>query len=211
VLEQFFIAIILGLTGGIMPGPIILLAFSEILKSPKKGLANGGIYLIVAGLTEFAIGLFLVATSSWLNIPEIILHSIAIIGSVLLGYIAYQVYKIRKIEYDNSKHKIGVWHIFILMLFNGPMWIFWISICVPSALKLGDLVNFGQYLFIVIFEISMMFGLGVMLFGFNSFRKVFTNEKLIRKIFIILSILLFIIAAKILYSEITFFVEFLHS
>ena len=95
-LEHIFTAIILGITGGIIPGPIIILAFSEVLRSPDKGLINGGKYLLFAGLSDFIIGLFLIATSSWLNIPPIVFHAIAIIGVIMLVYLSVQVYKIHK-------------------------------------------------------------------------------------------------------------------
>jgi threonine/homoserine/homoserine lactone efflux protein len=207
--EYVFIAIILGFTGGLIPGPIIILAFSEIIKSPKNGLVNGAKYIVFAGLTEFLIGFFLVATSSLIIIPVVILHIITIIGILMLFYIGYQVYRIRKIEYNSTAKKIGIVHIVVLMLLNGPLWLFWISVCVPAALKLGDLINFGEYLFIIIFEISMMFGLAIILFGFNSFRNLLTKEKIIGRIFSILSAALFFIALRILYSEIISLIEFI--
>lgn len=83
-MNDFLTPIILGIVGGITPGPIILLAFSEVLKDSKKGLANGGIYLIYAGLTEFFIGLFLIYSSKSFQIPAIVFHVLSIIGILLL-------------------------------------------------------------------------------------------------------------------------------
>ncbi len=205
IFEQIFTAIILGFVGGITPGPIILLAFSEILRSQKKGLVNGAMYLIFAGLTEFFIGLFLILTTSFLEIPQIILHTISLIGVIILLMLAYQIFQIHKIEYKKTTKKVKVWHIISLMLLNGPLWMFWISVCIPTAFKLGEMISYGEFLFLFIFEISMMIGLAIMLFGFNSFRSVFKNEKIISRVFLILSFLLFFIAVKVLYSEVLFF------
>src|SRR3989338_7696255 len=106
--------ILLGFIGGLTPGPILLIALSEILRSPHKGIINGGMYIIVAGLTEFFIGLFLIATSAWLKIPDIVFHIFAIVGVIMLVYIAIQLYKIKKVDYEKEQKKISAKHIVAL-------------------------------------------------------------------------------------------------
>ncbi len=204
-MNEILTPIILGLIGGVTPGPIILLAFSEVLKDSKKGLANGGIYLIYAGLTEFFIGLFLIITSKSFQIPAIVFHILSIIGIALLIYIAIKIFNINSIKYDDKLTSIRPIHIIGLMILNGPLWIFWISVCLPSAFKLGQLINHGEYLFLLIFEISMMTGLGIMLFGFNTFRDYFSNYKIVRNTFRILTIILSLLIIKMIYSESFFF------
>ncbi len=103
IYKDIFTAITLGFIGGLIPGPIIFLAFSEILKSPKKGFSNGAMYIFVAGLTEFLIGVFLVVTSTWLKIPSIIFHILSLIGFIILLYIAFQLFKIKKIDFNEQK------------------------------------------------------------------------------------------------------------
>lgn len=201
--------IILGLIGGVTPGPIILLAFSEVLKNSKKGLANGGIYLIYAGLTEFFIGLFLIITSTSFQFPTIVFHLLSIIGITLLIYIAIKMFSISSIKYDKNIKSIRPHHIIGLMILNGPLWIFWISVCLPSAFNLGKFINYGEYIFLVIFEISMMTGLGIMLFGFNAFRDYFSNKKIVSRIFHVLTILLGFLIVKMIYTESLFFYFFI--
>ena len=123
----------------------------------------------------------------------------------MLVYIAIQLYKIKKVDYEKEQKKISAKHIVALMVFNGPMWLFWVSVCLPIAFSLGDKVNHGEYLFVLIFEISMIVAMAVIFFGFNYFRKFLSNEKIIRKVFIVLSLFIFLIALKILYKEILFF------
>ncbi|MFC2151198.1 hypothetical protein ACFLSE_01610 [Bacteroidota bacterium] len=202
---DLLVPIFLGFIGGITPGPIILLAFSEILKDSKKGLKNGGIYLIYAGLTEFFIGLFLIITSTIFQFPPIIFHTLSIIGIIVLIYIAFKIFGIKSIEYETQSKKIKRGHIIALMLLNGPLWIFWISVCLPAAFNLGQIFDYGEYLFLVLFELSMMTGLGIALFGFNSFRKYFSNEKITSRIFRVLTILISILIVKIIYTESLFF------
>jgi threonine/homoserine/homoserine lactone efflux protein len=205
ILNEILTPIILGLIGGVTPGPIILLAFSEILKDSKKGLANGGIYLIYAGLTELFIGLFLIITSKSFQVPAIVFHLLSIIGIALLIYIAIKIFNIRSIKYDNKTTSIKPIHIIGLMILNGPLWIFWISVCLPSAFKLGQLVNHGEYIFLLVFEFSMMTGLGIMLVGFNTFRDYFSNYKIVRITFRILTIILGLLIIKMIYTESFFF------
>lgn len=201
--------IFLGFIGGVTPGPIIFLAFSEVLKDSKKGLVNGGVYLLFAGITEFFIGLFLISTSKNLNLSPIVFHALAIAGIILLIYIAINIFRINSINPKNKPTKINSKHIIALMLLNGPLWMFWLSVCLPAAFSLGQVFKYGEYLFLVIFELSMMSGLAIMLFGFNAFREHFSNEKIVRRIFQILTFLLSLLIIKMIYSESIYFYTFL--
>jgi threonine/homoserine/homoserine lactone efflux protein len=203
IFKDISTAIILGLIGGLTPGPVIILALSEILRSPTKGISNGTMYIAVAGLTEFCIGFFLVATSSWLKIPPFIFHMLAVVGAFLLFYIAFQLYKIKHFQYEQENKKVGVKHIIMLMILNGPMWLFWISVCLPIAFSLGNQIHYGQYLFIAIFEVSMVTALAAIFFSFRLLRKYLSNEKIVGKVFIILSVLIFLIGLRLLYSEVS--------
>ena len=200
-------AIILWLIWWVTPWPVILIAFSEMLKSPKKWLKRGILFLFIAAITEFFIALFLILSFSFLQIPEFIFHIISLVWVLVLLYIAYQVYKVRKIEYSEDTKQVKAWHIFTLMMLNGPMWVFWLSVCLPEAFKLWNILPYWEFIFLIIFEISMMIWLGLILFSFYWFRKAFTNEKIVGKIFLILSLLLFGIAVKILYTEIIYFIS----
>ena len=197
--------VILGFIGGITPGPIILLAFSEVLKDSKKGLINGGMYLVFAGITEFFIGLFLITASRSFNLPPIVFHILSIIGIILLSYIAIRIFGIQSINTEKQTKHVTKYHIIGLMLVNGPLWMFWLSVCIPAAFRLGQQINFGEYLFLFIFELSMMTGLAIMLFGFNSFKKYLTNEKIVKSIFRVITVLLVLLILKMIYSEIIFF------
>ncbi len=197
-------AIILGFTDGITPGPIILTAFSEILKSPKGGLFKGGKYLLVAALTEFCIALFLVTSSKIFSIPEIVFKILSFLGAGMLIYIGIIVLKIKSLNNEEKKENVKPWHIFVFMVFNGPMWLFWISVYIPEAHKMNTYIAFSDYLFVIIFEIFMIIGLDIIIYGFYSFRKLLLSEKFIKNVFRILSILIFLVAAKILYSSCEF-------
>lgn len=164
------------------------------------------LYITVAAITEFCVGFFLIFTASWFKIPNIFFHFLAVLGAVLLFYISFQLYKIKKLHYHNTQHsRASVGHILLIMLLNGPLWLFWTSVCLPLAFKLGNQINSGQYYFLFIFQFSMFLAMNILLFSFFSFRKIFLNEKIARKVFILLSFIMFLIACKVMYTEIVFF------
>lgn len=206
IFNDILTALVLWLVWGLSPGPIILLSFSEILRSPKDGLKNGGMYLVIAWLTEFFIGLFLIGTAAWLKIPVMIFHGLAILGIAMLLFIAFQILKIRTIDYTQEQKQMSIFHIALFVLLNWPLWLFWISVCLPAAFRLGDKIYLGEYVFAIIFEIGVILGLAVMLFGFNSFRNFFSREEIVRRIFTALGILLILMAGRMAYEELLFFI-----
>ena len=198
--------VLLGFVGGLAPGPVIFLSFSEILSSKKKGMHRALLYITVAAVTELCIGSFLIFTASSFQIPSMVFHFLAILGAILLFYISFQLFKIKKLHYHNTQHnRVSVGHIILLMLLNGPLWLFWTSVCLPLAFKLGNQINSGQYYFLFIFQFSMFLAMNLLLFSFFSFRNMFSNKKIARKVFVVLSLIMFLIACKVMYREIVFF------
>jgi threonine/homoserine/homoserine lactone efflux protein len=126
--KDIITALYLGIIGGLVPSPILFLGLSEIVISRKKGISRGSMYIVVAGLTEMGIGLFLIITASWLKIPQIVFHSFAIIGVGLLIYIAIQLFKLKKIDYQQDRKSVGISSVILLMVFNGAVWLFWLSV-----------------------------------------------------------------------------------
>lgn len=98
-------AIILWLIWWLTPWPIIILSFSEILKSPKKWLSKWWMYVFIAWMTEFFIWLFLITSWKFLAIPSFIFHILSIIWILILLYLSYIIYKIDSISWDKNKLK----------------------------------------------------------------------------------------------------------
>ncbi|KKU55653.1 MAG: hypothetical protein UX77_C0009G0029 [Parcubacteria group bacterium GW2011_GWA1_47_11] len=196
----------LGIIGGLVPGPILFLGLSEMVISRKKGINRGSMYIIVAGLTEMAIGLFLIITASWLKIPAIVFHGFAIIGIGLLIYIAIELFKLKKIDYQQEQKNVGVSQVILLMIFNGTVWLFWLSVCLPIAFSLGSQINLGEYLFVLIFEVAMVATMLTIFFGFSYFQKFFYDKKNVETFLNVLSFLILLVAVKVLYEELVFWI-----
>jgi threonine/homoserine/homoserine lactone efflux protein len=67
-----------------------------------------------------AIGVFLVVTFSWFKIPQTIFHIFSILGIAMLIYIATQLFKTKKIDYEKEQKYIGTIGIILLMVHYGP-------------------------------------------------------------------------------------------
>lgn len=132
---------------------------------------------------------------------------LSLIWVFILLYIAYSIYKINSIEYSEKspEKNIQIKHIIAIMIFNGPMWIFWLSVCLPTAFQLAEKIQYGEYLFLLVFEIFMILWLSIMLLTFHFFRKIFLNKWLVKKIFFVLAFAIFCIAARSFFAEIQYF------
>lgn len=206
MLDIIFTTILIWLMWWLTPWPIIFISFSEILKNEKSWLYNWLKYVFVSWITEFFIGLFLIITYSYLNIPTYIFHFLWILGSLMLIYISYNILKIKDIDYKEKNNTLKTKHIVYLMLFNWPMWVFWVTVCIFVSFKFWQYIIYWQYLFLVIFEFFMLLWSWILLLLFKFFRKLLINERFINKNFTILAILIFILAIKVLYWEIIYFI-----
>jgi threonine/homoserine/homoserine lactone efflux protein len=208
ITSQVLTAITLGFIAGAIPGPIIFLAFSEILRSPRQNFLTTSRYVYLAGITELFIGLFLVTTSSLISIPDFIFPGLSMLGGLLLVYLGFQT----KQAYKSYQHNIEIkplssTAIVVLMLLNGPLWLFWLSVNLPNAFLMGKSIFLGKYLFVCIFEIGMMSSMSILLFLFKSFRRIFSNTKLLKLLYLVLALALVFFGIKLLYSGALFFLH----
>lgn len=200
--------VILGFIGGITPGPILVMAFSEILMKSKRSIKRAIEIILVTVLTETLIAVFLITTARILEIPAVIFHAVSIIGISILFMLSLKMFRIKEINTQAERKETSLFHIFLIMIFNGPLWMFWISICLPIVNQVGEVVQYGEYLYLIIFEISMIAGITLMFFIFTYATKNVGNNKTIKKIYISLGIVLSLLASKMLVSEIKYFTNY---
>lgn len=203
MLEIFLMAAILGLMGGMIPGPILSVSIVELL-SPKPQTLLVLKYILAASLVEFLIGVFLIATAAFIEIPEFILYVFSIIGGLLLLRIVYKLWHID--HADQSTKKISLKNIAALTFFNGSLWIFWISVCVPTALKLKE-ISISPLFFPVIFEIFMVLGHCVLLLAFFFLGQKINNPKICHLIYRILAGFIVLISAKMMWDAVSYFIR----
>lgn len=195
-------ALVLGLIGGLIPGPVLAATFTEILQSPfVKSLR----IIFWAMLTETVIALFSLIILSVFHLSEGFFRAISFIGAAILISIAIRIWKVRKIDTD-EKVRFSLGTISAMILANGVLWMFWITVCVPKAIFLGEKIQFGQYLFLGLVEIGWLVStIGVVLI-FSMFRKILSNPKTISLIFKIFSLVFFYFAFSMIYQSIIYFI-----
>jgi len=196
ILAQIISILILGLIAGASPGPILTSAFTEAF---GKGFIKSLRVIFYAIAAETIVALFILIIIFSVNIPEAFFYTISFVGAVVLIWIASQVWRIKQIS-DNEEI-FSFKKIFVLTIFNGPFWIFWITICVPQAFLLKERIPGGQFLFLVLFEFGWLAATLSMTFLFSRFREVLLRRNLTPFVFKFFATLLFLFAVKIVFQS----------
>jgi threonine/homoserine/homoserine lactone efflux protein len=199
IIAQIFSVFILGLLGGANPGPILASAFTEAL---RKGFIKSPRVIFMAMFAETIIALFILVVFFSIKIPEIFFYIISLAGAGVLVWIALQVWKVKEI--DEGGEIFSFKRIFLLTVFNGPFWIFWITICVPQAFLLKEMIAGGQFLFLALFELGWLLATLFLTFLFSRFRQFLTKKKLTPFVFKFFAILLLLFAIRLTVLSINF-------
>ena len=196
-------AIILGLIGGLIPGPVLAAIFTEILQTSfSKSLR----IIFWAMLTETLIALISLVALSAFNLSEGFFRAISFVGSAILIWIAVSIWKVQKIDTGEKVHfKLGT--ISAMIMANGVLWMFWITVCVPRAIFLGEKIHLGQYLFLGLVEIGWLVSTLCVALIFSSFRKILSNPRTVPLIFKIFSLAFFYFALSMIYQSLHYFLS----
>lgn len=92
-----------------------------------------------------------------------------------------------------------------MILANGGLWIFWITVCVPRAILFGHEVTFGAWLFLLFVEIGWLFSTASLAFIFSRFRKWLSQPHIVPVIFKLFALAFIYFAGTSLYQSIIFF------
>jgi len=196
VLRQIVSIFVLGLLGGANPGPVLTSAFTEAY---RKGFVKSLNVIFYAMLAEAIVALFVLVLFFSIDIPEVFFYLISFIGAIVLIWIASQIWKIEKI--DDNEEIFSFKKLFVLTIFNGPFWIFWITICVPQAFLLKEKILGGQFLFLGLFELGWLFSTLLLTFLFSRFRGILSQKNLTPFVFKFFAVLLFLFAIKLIFQS----------
>ncbi len=187
----------LGIVGGSIPGPILTSVFTEVLAGGfKKSLR----IIFIAMLTESVLAFGIFAVIFNLNIPAEFFYLLSLAGSAVLVWLASQVWRIKKIE-NNQKSIFTLNKIILITVFNGPLWIFWLTVGVPQAFLLTEKYTFGYLIFLFFFQLGWLLANLFWAFVFARFRPLLTKEKFVPYVFKFFALLLIVFAIKATYSS----------
>lgn len=190
----FFEAFILGLIGGAVPGPILTGTFTEILNS---GLLKGLRIVFYALVIETTGALLAILIVYSLGLPALVLQIISIVGSMVLFWLAYQIWHIREINTER-KTIFSLKKIILLTALNSGYWIFWLTVGVSKAFVLDKTIFAGKFIFLGIFELAWLIMTVLLAVIFFQFRPILYKKNLVGTAFKILAGILVILGVKTL-------------
>ena len=203
MINHFIDAFILGLIGGIIPGPVLTTTFTEILQS---GFIRGMRIVLLALISEtFVASICLLILSSF-NLPESIFRALSLVGALILIWIAKSIWKIKRLDTGKQVH-FSFAQITGMILANGVLWTFWITVYVPKAIALSHEIQFGGILLLIIVEIGWLFSTSLVALIFAQFRGLLSNPKVIPILFKIFALTFIYFAISSIYQSILFFIH----
>lgn len=202
MINEIISAFILGLIGGVIPGPVLAATFTEILQS---GFYKSLHIVLWAMFAETVVALISMLILSSLGLPESIFTVMSFVGAGVLIWIATSIWKIDKIDTD-KKISFSLGKIFAMILANGVLWTFWITVCVPKAISLGERVFAGQFLFLTLVEVGWFVSTALVAYLFSQFRNVLSNPKIVSILFKIFALTFIYFALDMTYKSFRFFV-----
>lgn len=199
--NEIISAFALGLIGGVIPGPVLTATFTEILQS---GILKSFRIILWAMLIETIIALISLLAFSSMNFSESVFQSISLVGAAILIWISLSIWKVRGIDTD-EKVRFSLGKISVMIMANGILWTFWVTICVPKAISLGEKIALGNYLFLILVESGWLISTVVVAFVFSRFRKILSDPKIMPIIFKIFALTFIYFAIDMVYGSIKFF------
>lgn len=202
LLFQFAGIFLLGFIAGAIPGQILTSIFTEVL---REGFVQSLKIMVYACVSEIIVASSIMFLLFSLHIPQGVFYGISFVGALVLVWMATQIWRIKKLH---DKGKIFDFKkIFLLTVFNGPLWIFWTTICVPQAYELGQKIFGGQVYLLVMFEIGWAVSTLLLTFVFSRFRPFLVKEGVIGKVFKIFAVVLGLFALRLAATSIFYFVK----
>lgn len=199
--SQIITAFILGLVGGIVPGPVLAATFTEILQS---GFYKSLRIVFLAMFTETMVALVSLIALSSLGLPQSFFYGLSFVGAGILVWIATQLWKIKSLDSGEKVH-FSFGKIAAMIIANGVLWTFWITVCVPKAIVLGEQIQYGQYIFLLLIEVGWLVSTVGTAVVFSMFRKILSNPQAIPIMFKGFALVFVYFALTMVYSSGVFF------
>lgn len=203
MIHELIIAFMLGLIGGVIPGPVITAVFTEILQS---GYLKSLRIIFIALVTETLVALISLTILASLNFNEAFFRGLSLAGAGILLWIAISLWKVKSMDSGKKVH-FGLWKIVIMILSNGVLWTYWITICIPKAILLGERLQLGEYLFMGLVQLGWLISTTLVAFFFSRFRNVLSRPRVIPVLFKLFALAFAYFAADMIFKSVQFFIN----
>lgn len=203
MIHELVIAFMLGLIGGVIPGPVITSIFTEILQS---GFLRSLRIIIIALVVETMVAVISLVILASLDFNEAFFRGLSLAGAAILIWIAVSIWKVRSLD-TGEKVQFGFGKITIMILSNGVLWTYWITICIPKAILLGDQLTLGAYIFMGMVQLGWLTSTIIVAFLFSRFRNILSRPRVIPVIFKIFAGAFVYFAIDMVYKSLVFFLR----
>ncbi|MBN1132382.1 MAG: hypothetical protein JXR52_13285 [Bacteroidales bacterium] len=201
MVQELITALLLGFIGGLIPGPVITAVFTEILQS---GFARSFRIIFIAFFLETLVAVISLLVVIALNFREAVFRGLSFAGAVILVWIAFSIWKVKRID-SGEKVQFGFWKITAMIITNGVLWTYWITICIPKAMLLGERLSAGEYTFMGLVQIGWLISTIMAAFLFSRFRKLLSKPEVVPVVFKIFALTFVYFAIDMTYKSIMFF------
>lgn len=201
MIQELVIAFMLGLIGGVIPGPVITAVFTEILQS---GYLRSLRIIFIALVTESLVAVFSLLFLHSMNFNESFFRALSLAGAAILIWISVSLWKVRTLDTGQKVH-FGFWKIIVMIMSNGVLWTYWLTICIPKAILLNEQIHLGAYAFMGLVQLGWLISTLVVGFLFSRFRKILSRPKVIPVLFKIFALAFAYFALDMVYHSIRYF------
>ena len=141
-----------------------------------------------------------------LDFNEAFFRGLSFAGAVILVWIATSIWKIRTLD-SGERVQFGLWKIVAMILSNGILWTYWITICIPKAILVGERLQQGQYLFMGLVQLGWLISTMMAAFLFSRFRKLLSGPRVIPILFKLFALAFAYFALDMIIKSIQYFTQ----
>ena len=203
MIHELIVACMLGLIGGMIPGPVITAVFTEVLQS---GYIKSLRIIIIALVTESVVAVISLVILASLGFNEAFFRGLSLAGAAILIWISVSIWKVKTLDTGEKVH-FGLWKIILMILSNGILWTYWITICIPKAILLGSQIHLGEYLFMALVQLGWLISTLVVAYLFSRFRLILSRPRVIPVLFKIFALAFAYFAADMIFKSIRYFAQ----
>ena len=200
---EIITAVSLGLIGGLIPGPVITAVFTQILQAGYRSSLR--IIFIAMAVETFVAFISLLLLAS-MGLDEWVFRALSFAGAGVLTWISISLWKIKTLDTD-EKVFFSPWKITIMILTNGVLWTYWITICIPRAMLLAQKVPKGEYLFMAMVQAGWLISTLIVAYIFSRFRTLLSQPRIIPVTFKIFAMIFLYFAIDMTWKSVRFFIQ----
>lgn len=196
-------AITLGFVGGAIPGPVLTTIFTEIVEASFLRSLR---VLFWAMLVETGVRLLALLLVGSLPLDGAVFQGLSLVGAAVLLRIAVKIWRMNAVG-QGTQPSFGFKTLALMIVSNGMLWTYWLTACVPDAMALGQQIPYGEYVFLLVFELGWFVSTFLMALIFSSFKRLLSHPRVMPMLFKFFALIFAAFALKMIIGSVQYFLE----